>query len=169
MRLGLYLACCALAGALPLLPKAGAAPEVTGFPGWPDRFAGRKLEPVPLSEREARFFAGFPGRVGRFTDGSRQLVLRWVASPTRRLHPASDCYRGLGYAIRPLPAVKDGDGIWGRFEARRGDQALIVRERITDSAGRGWGEVSEWYWATLFKRTEGPWWAATIAELSTLP
>lgn len=149
-----------------MLPASEAAPEPSGFPGWPERFAGRKLEPVALSEREARFFAGFPGRVGRFTDGSRQLVLRWVASPTRRLHPAADCYRGLGYAIRPLPAQKDGDGLWGRFEARRGGEVLLVRERITDSAGRSWGEVSEWYWATLLKRTEAPWWAATIAEWS---
>ena len=51
-----------------------------------------------MSEVEQRFAARFPGAIARFSDGERVIVLRHVERPTRMLHPAADCFRGLGYA-----------------------------------------------------------------------
>jgi hypothetical protein len=50
-----------------------------------------------FSSREERFAADFPGRIARFSDGHREIIIRWVARETRALHSASDCFKGLGY------------------------------------------------------------------------
>ncbi len=92
----LFVICCALAGIAPFLK--------------PERTA------LPLSDREQRFVSGFPGRIARFTDGKREIIVRWVTRETRMLHPAADCFRGMGYAIRPLPIYIDERGRhWGSF------------------------------------------------------
>lgn len=135
------------------------------FPGWPSTFEGRSLRELPLSEREVRFGAGFPGRIGRFTDGQRELIVRWVAAPTRQLHSAEDCFRGLGYALTASTLWRQEDGSpWHRFTAAREGVRLSVREVITDGAASRWTDVSEWYWSAQLGRTGGPWWAITVAE-----
>ena len=85
---------------------------------------------------------------------------------TRALHPASDCFKGLGYSIKPIPARDASDGHhWGGFEARRGDEALRVYERIYDPPDKmSWSDVSSWYWQAVTGRTTGGWWAVTVAE-----
>ncbi|WP_205525600.1 hypothetical protein [Pyxidicoccus trucidator] len=162
-----FTACCLLAAVLPLR-EARDAPQgasSTAFPGWPASFEGLPLQSLPLTEREIRFAADFPGRIGRFSDGQRELVLRWVEAPTRQLHPAEDCFRGLGYAITPQPSSRGADGVtWHRFHAARGGTALEVSEAITDGAGGRWTDASAWYWSALLGRTSGPWWAVTVAE-----
>ena len=166
-RIACFVVACLAAAAAPLLPQpeGRAAVARAAFPGWPAHFEGRPIDQLPLSEREARFAEGFPGRIGRFTDGSREIVLRWVAEETRMLHPAADCFEGLGYAIRPLPAEADASGaVWGRFEAAKGDEVLLVRERIVDAHGAAWTDVSAWYWAAFWERSTGPWWSVTTAE-----
>jgi hypothetical protein len=118
-----------------------------------------------LSEREERFGAGFPGRIARFTDGRRELIFRWVAAPTRQLHSATDCFRGLGYSTTTSTLWRQEDGnIWHRLTAARGAARLTVREAITDGAANRWTDVSHWYWEALLGRTQGPWWAITVAE-----
>jgi len=94
------------------------------------------------------------------------LIIRWVARETRALHPASDCFKGLGHSIKPLPARVDHAGhSWGVFEARRGDEALQVHERIYDSADKeSWSDVSSWFWQATMEKTSGGWWAVTVAE-----
>ena len=161
-RVACFVAACLMAAAAPLLPRPEGRAEAAraAFPGWPSHFDGLPLRELPLSEREARFAEGFPGRIGRFTDGRREIVLRWVAEETRMLHPAADCFEGLGYAVRRLPP-EDG---WGRFEASKGDEFLLVRERIADESGGAWTDVSAWYWAAFWERTPGPWWSVTTAE-----
>jgi hypothetical protein len=151
---------------VPFVPRAANRPiGDAAFPGWPDSFEGRKLTQLQLSDREAGFAEGFPGRIGRFTDGSREVVVRWVSEETRMLHPAADCYAGLGYSIRPLPPATDDSGaLWGRFEAAKGPERILVRERITDDAGGAWTDVSAWYWAALLERSAGPWWSVTTAD-----
>jgi hypothetical protein len=140
-------------------------PVAAEFPGWPATFEGRALRELPLSEREERFGAGFPGRIARFTDGQRELIIRWVAAPTRQLHSAADCFRGLGYALTPSTLWRQEDGSpWHRFTASRGSTSLVVREAITDGGAGRWTDVSEWYWRALFGSTDGPWWAVTVAE-----
>lgn len=163
--LSIYVIACALAGAVPLAPtRAKSDGHGVGFPGWPARFEGSPLRPLPLSDREKRFAKGFPGRIAGFTDGRRQILMRWIAKPTRRLHPASDCYRGLGYAVKPLPSWTDSRGIrWGVFEARKAEGVRVL-ERIHDTSGNSWADVSAWYWAALLGKTESPWWAVTVTE-----
>jgi hypothetical protein len=118
---------------------------------------------VPLSQREEVFADNFPGKIGKFTDGSRVILMRWVTQPTRKLHPAADCFKAVGYRIRPQAIKKDLDGnVWGSFHGTRANEDLTVQERIHDSAGGSWTDVSSWYWAAVLGRTKGPWWAVTL-------
>lgn len=156
------LAACAAAGLVPLAAPAPRPPG-SGFPGWPERHAGRPLHPLPLDARDAALARGFPGSVGRFHDGERQLVLRYVDRATRMLHPASDCFRGSGYAVAPRPVRREADGRRAScFTAARGTESLLVCERIDGPGGRSWSDVSAWYWAAL--AGEGPYWAITVVE-----
>ena len=134
------------------------------FPGWPTEFQGRTLTPLPLTELEQRFNADFPGKIGRFTDGKREFVVRWVTEATRKLHPASDCFQGLGYSVKPLPLQRDENGsLWSSFAATKGNNRLRVYERIHNNSAETWSDVSSWYWAAL-RHGDGSWWAITIAE-----
>jgi hypothetical protein len=164
-RLMFWTACLA-AGCMPLLtPAGGRAPAAAVFPGWPRSFEGRPLVQVPLTDADRRFAADFPGRLGRFRADGRTVLLRWVPEPTRRLHPAADCFRGSGYRMVPLPVWAAPDGTrWGCGRADRGTEQLRVRERIVDAGGGAWTDISSWYWAALLGRSRGPWWAVTIVE-----
>lgn len=161
----LFALACAAAGLAPLVHNPPAREAVAdGFPGWPAQFEGAALTQLPLSPIEERFGQNFPGRVGRFTDGRREIILRWVAGGTRKLHPAGDCFKANGYALAALPiSVKDGQR-WSGFTAARGTQKFEVRERIHDAAGAQWSDVSSWYWAVQLGKTTGPWWAVTVAR-----
>lgn len=135
------------------------------FPGWPQQFEGETLQALSLSEREQRFSDGFPGRIGRFTDGKREVIIRWVTEPTRKLHPASHCFEGTGFQTQPLPIHVDEYGsLWSSFLATRGIEKLRVYERIYNENGQSWPDVSAWYWTAIRQHTSGPWWAVTIAE-----
>ena len=171
-----FLLACALAAAAPLLPRpsrasaAGpASPPHAAF-AWPTRFEERALTEMPLGERDRRFAADFPGRIGRFSDGSREIVLRFTTQATRRLHPASDCLKAIGFAIEPLPARRGPDGsAWGCFAARKPGDALRVCEQIRDAAGRTFSDASSWYWPALMGSSPGPWWSTTIVETDPPP
>jgi len=131
---------------------------------WPSHFQGRMLSELPLSARERTFLSGFPGAVARFTDGERDIVMRWVTQPTRRLHPAEDCYRGLGYIVSSPRIVVDHDGgRWRCFAATREGAAHEVCEQVQDLEGRRWTDVSAWYWAAVLERSRGPWLVTTAA------
>ncbi len=162
-----YLLACIVAAALPLL-TAGKddAPRHAGadFPGWPAAFEGRPLVETPLDGRDARFAAAFPGRIAAFTNGERRVLMRWVTTSTRKLHPAAHCFRGAGYAVQPAPPHRDAGGsLWGSFKAARDGETLLVRERIYTLSG-SWSDVSAWYWSALFGRDPGPWWSVTVVE-----
>ena len=159
-----------MAALVPLLPQsqlryAGAEEGGAPFPGWPSSFEGRELTVLPLSEREQRFGLDFPGRLARFTDGRREIIIRWVTQPTRKLHPASDCFEAIGYSVRPDALRVDRNGArWGSFIATRGTERLLVSERIYTEAGDTWADTSAWYWSAISQNTRGPWWAVTVAE-----
>jgi len=170
--LTLYLIPCALAAAAPLLPRpsrarpADPAPIAAAAPfAWPTTFEGRELTEVPLTGRDRRFADDFPGRVGRFGDGTREIILRFATHATRRLHPASDCLKASGFAVDPLPARRGPDGTaWGCFAARKPPEALTICEQIRDPAGRTWPDPSSWYWAALAGNSQAPWWSTTLVE-----
>jgi hypothetical protein len=156
---------CAIAALVPLLGATPPTAPAGRFPGWPTHFAGKPLREIPLGAIEQRFAADFPGRIGRFSDGRREIVIRWVSQETRKLHPASDCFRGSGYSITPRPLAVDIDGSrWGSFLAARKGERLEVRERIYDASGSEWTDVSAWYWSATTGKSSGPWWAMVIAS-----
>ena len=135
------------------------------FPGWPTHFESRTLQPLPLTPREALFVRGFPGRVGRFHDGRREIIVRWVSAPTRLLHPAADCFKGVGYAITPLPARRTADGhVMSCFRATRGTEAMTACELIRGADGEHWPDVPAWYWSALLGASPAPWWSYVVAE-----
>lgn len=158
----LLLAVCAL---VPLARPASQAPVPTASPEWPTSWEGHALRPLALSAVELRFAGRFPGHIARLTDGDQVLVLRTVTEPTRQLHPAADCYRGLGYRIRNAQLETDDHArLWRCFVAERGGRATRVCERIIDAQGQAFTDTSSWYWAAQFGRTAGPWQAVTVAR-----
>ncbi|HEY0062368.1 MAG TPA: hypothetical protein VGC21_09625 [Telluria sp.] len=163
----LFVVLCALAALAPLAVPARALPLDDSFPGWPVQFEGAALTALPLSPIEERFQQNFPGRVGRFSDGKREIIMRYVARGTRKLHPAGDCFKANGYQLVPLPIEAKNDERWSGFRATRAGTSLIVRERIVDSTGAQWSDVSAWYWAVQMGQTHGPWWAVTVAHAAS--
>jgi len=160
------LCCCVVSGLSPLRKESAQGEAQREFPGWPYSFEGRPLVPVPMTEQEKRFSEGFPGRIGRFTDGERQLILRWLGACSRKLHPSSHCFRGLGYEVHPLPVqIRPDSSHWGSFQARKEGTSLQISERIYDSDGQSWTDVSSWYWSAFLEKSKGPWWAVTLIEV----
>jgi hypothetical protein len=155
-----------LAAIVPLLlPHSLPGHTTQAFGGWPHQFDSRPLLELGLSEQERLFIQGFPGRVGRFTDGSREIVLRWLNRPSRSLHPAQDCLKGVGYSVTPQPLRVDAEGHhWGCVRAERNGQTLMVCERVYDEANGSWSDVSSWYWMAMLGKSTGSWWAVTVAE-----
>lgn len=136
---------------------------------WPAEFEGKNLERLELSDMERGFSRGFPGRIARFTDGSREIIIRRVERATRKLHPASDCLKGGGYSVKSLPVRADPAGNhWGCVRAVQGGRVLNVCERIYDEAGNSWSDTSSWYWSAVLEKSSGPWWAVTVAEEGSL-
>ena len=169
MRRSYYLIACLIAALMPFVsarfetPATGAAART--FPGWPSTFEGKTLTPLPLSEIEKKFATGFPGRIARFSDGEREIIIRWATEATRKMHPASDCFQGLGYSVTPLAAHRDERGsLWASFTATKNNERLVVFERINSDSGETWTDVSSWYWSALRHEGSGSWWAITVAE-----
>lgn len=145
-----------------------SATQVVGTPTQsaelPTEWQGMPLRPLALSEVELRFARHFPGTLARMTDGRQVLVLRTVTQPTRMLHPATDCYRGLGYRIRNEQLEEHTDKTrWRCFIAERGGRVVRVCERIEDAQGQGFTDTSAWYWASAAGQSSGPWKAITVA------
>jgi hypothetical protein len=161
-----FLLAALAAAAAPLLGGSNDARVANaGFPGWPTQYEGRSLTAMPLTPRENSFVRDFPGRVGRFSDGQREIIIRWVDAPTRRLHSAADCFRGIGYSITPMPVRKNAsDAAMSCFRAGHGGDAVAVCEMIRDEHGAIWPDVSAWYWSAMFGASPGPWWSFVVAE-----
>ena len=159
------LAACLAAAAAPALRDRGVRAGGEDFPGWPASHEGRPLTPVPLAPRDAVFARGFPGRVARFHDGGRQIVLRWTSGPTRRLHPAVHCFRGAGYDVQPAPMTRTAAGRAATcFRATRDGRVLRVCEHLTDGRGRSWPDVSAWWWSAALRPAPGGYWSYVTAE-----
>lgn len=155
------------AGIVPFVQQTSiSTANLTEFPGWPSSFDGKTLIQLPFSPQETGFTQGFPGKIGRFTDQHREIIIRYVEQPTRKLHPSSDCLQGSGYQVKPQPINRDKHNqLWGCVLAEKGAQQYRVCERIYDNDGKSWYDASSWFWSTLLKQDQGPWWAVTVAEL----
>jgi hypothetical protein len=168
-RLNARIAALLLAGAAaalaPLVERSNGATAGAPFPGWPAEYQGRAVVELPLTPREAAFVQDFPGRVGRFTDGRREIIIRWLGAPTRKLHAAADCFRGSGYAITPIAARKNSDGTtMGCFRATLRGASMTVCEVIRDERGGSWSDVSAWYWDGMLRSSAPPWWSFVVAQ-----
>lgn len=156
------LAVCAIA---PAWKAAAPAAPAHSASEWPAQWEGRALRPVALGEVEQRFASRFPGRIVRLTDGEHVLVWREVQRPTRMLHPAADCYRGLGYRIEAVHLERDGSqALWRCFAATKDGRSLRVCERIVGAGGESFTDASSWFWAAQLGQSTGPWQAITIAR-----
>jgi hypothetical protein len=131
----------------------------------PAQWNGRPLRPLALSDVETRFAQRFPGSLARMTDGREVLILRTVNRPTRMLHPAADCYQGLGWRVADQRLQQEANGdLWRCFVVERNGQRQRVCERIVDAQGRGFTDASSWYWAAALGQSQGPWQAFTVAS-----
>ena len=132
---------------------------------WPREIDGAPLRPLALSAVEQRFAQRFPGHIGRFEADGAVWVLRDVTRPTRALHPAADCFRGLGYRIADARLQFDTQArLWRCFAAERGGERVRVCERIVDAQGESFVDASSWFWAAALGRSNGPWRAVTQVE-----
>lgn len=137
---------------------------------WPQDWQGAPLRPLALSAVERRFAERFPGTLARLTDGEQVIVMRRVRQATRMLHPAADCYQGLGWRVENLrleqQALDGTAGLWRCFEAvdPASGERLRVCERIEDAQGQAFTDTSAWYWAAALGQSHGPWQAITIAR-----
>ncbi|MGD8914841.1 MAG: hypothetical protein PVI97_02940 [Candidatus Thiodiazotropha sp.] len=139
--------------------------ETSRFPGWPSEYEGKPLTQLELTDKEEVFVKGFPGKIGRFSDGVREMIIRWVERPTRKLHPASDCFKGNGYYITHQPIQVNEYGVeMGCFTASKDSKRLIVCEYIEARDGKGWSDISAWYWGALLKQSSKGWMSYVIAE-----
>lgn len=143
-------------------PPAVLASTQTPAVEWPRQFEGRTLRPLALSAVEKRFAGRFPGAIGRFTDGERTIVLRQVLAPTRMLHPATDCYRGLGYRL-VTATLEQQASLWRCSIVEKDGRQLRVCEQIVDGLGQTFTDTSAWYWAAVLGQSRGPWQAVTKA------
>ena len=155
-------------GLVPLLRAPQPPAPGQAYVEWPHSFAGRPLRPLALSAVEQRFAEQFPGAIARFSDGAQVLSLRHVTAATRKLHPAADCYRGLGYGIRDIVLEQrvegDRQALQRCFIATREGVRLRVCEYIEDARGRTFSDTSAWYWAAIGGQSPGPWRAVTVAR-----
>lgn len=158
-----YVFACLIAAFVPFVPTGRELPlESQDFPGWPESLQGKPLTEMTLTPAEIRFLRQFPGKAAKFSDGSSEIILRWITEPSRRLHPAAECFRAAGYTIHPKAIWQDSaDHQWNVFEASAHGKTLRIYERIFDHQGRQWPDVSSWYWSALMGRTQGPWWTIT--------
>lgn len=161
-----------------MLPLAGngaagatAAPATaaTQWAEWPREWQGQPLQPLARSAVEQRFAERFPGRIARFrAAGGDELVLRDVQRPTRMLHPAADCWRGIGWQVGTPRLVREDGGngsvLWRCFEATHDGQRVRVCERIVDAQGLAFTDTSAWFWAASLGQSTGPWQAVTRVQ-----
>ena len=161
-----FIMACVLAFFAPfVVTKERSAETVNStFKSFPKEFEGRELQELELSQRERFFLEDFPGQIGRFTDGNREIVIRRVTEATRKLHPASDCFEGVGYTTFPLPIrIDESNKRWSCFSAVKKDERIRVCERIEDNHGGEWTDASSWYW-TAWGQGNSEWWAFTVAQ-----
>ena len=165
-RLQWLVACLALLMVPILAGTFVPSSEASGrFTGWVDQWDGAALKRIDFTWRERSFVEGFPGQVAHFSDGRRELIMRYTERATRKMLSASNCFSQAGFRITPLDGFTDAKGrTWSLFEAEKFGETLRVSERVTDRRGREWPSVGSWYWAATFGWSNGPWWTVTVVD-----
>jgi hypothetical protein len=153
-------------GALVLFISGSGASKPPAKQPWPAMLDGVALVELPLSEVEQRFARSFPGQIGRFEWGGREVIMRRTDRPTRRMHPATDCLRAAGFETHAEPLFRDADsGLWGCSTARKNGRRWRVLERYMNRDGKLLAtDASAWFWQAMAQPDEGPWTAVTVIE-----
>jgi hypothetical protein len=121
---------------------------------------------APLWPRSGAPPAAAADRIESFREGRHEFRLCHIAEPSRRVHPAEECYRATGWKVRALPmrilpardtGVLSGALRWGCFEATRRTERVEVCETFVDAQGRSWSDAGSWWWSTMFSRGAAPW------------
>jgi hypothetical protein len=162
----------ALAAITPLFATGHARSTAvdSALPDWPHEFDGRPLRQLPLTAEQQRFLGDFPGAVAHFSDGERDILMRWVNQPTRKLHPAEDCYRAWGFTVGAAHIRADRDGSqWRCFTVSRDGVTRQICEQIRDSEGAHFTDVSSWYWSATLQHTPAPWLVTTVSATANHP
>lgn len=167
LQVSIFALICLAAFTVSFLPIGKENPKVAqNNVKFPDRFENEPLRQLDLSEREKFFLQDFPGEIKRFTQNGREIIIRYVTEPTRKLHPASDCFSAIGYRIAPLPLkIDESAQKWSCFSAVKNNENLKVCERIYSENGENWTDVSSWYWSALSNENQ-KYWALTTAEIN---
>lgn len=166
----LFLVALLCAAVLPLFARGSVPPilQPNASQEWAEaRWLPADAAPLrlPLTTLEESFASRFPGHIARFSDGRRAWIVRVMDRPTRMLHPAADCFRGLGYDVEPPRVRLDArERSWRCFAAEKNGRRLKVCERIFDAGDGNWTDTSAWYWSALLGGQRGPWWAVTQVE-----
>lgn len=130
----------------------------------PTQWDGKPLRPLALNQVEQKFAEGFPGIITPMTDGQRFFIFRYITTPTRKLHPATDCYRGIGFSIENEHLETDPQTrLWRCFTASKAEEKFRVCEHISNSQGKMYTDTSSWYWSAMMNPSTGPWTAITVA------
>lgn len=160
-----FLVACVAGFIIPFFWQKSANIAKISSAEFPRTFANKQLQELDLTEREKYFLEDFPGEVKRFTDGEREIIIRFITEATRKLHPSADCFSAIGYQIKPLPLKIDEKGNrWACFSAKKDGENLKVCERIYTDSGESWTDVSAWYWSALNDVNSNGYWAITTAE-----
>lgn len=162
-----WLVVCLAVALVPILAGTFVpSSEASGrFSGWVDEWDGADLKRIPFTWRERMFVQGFPGQVEHFSDGRRELIMRYTERATRKLKSSAECFSEVGFKVTPLEPLHDDKGrTWSVFQAEKFGETLRISERVTDRRGTEWPKVSSWYWAATFGWSSGPWYAITIVE-----
>ncbi|MCP5534637.1 MAG: hypothetical protein H7A51_00195 [Akkermansiaceae bacterium] len=132
---------------------------------WPAEFDGEPLIRLDQTAFEKSFQRDFPGSIATFRCGGKQVILRHITTASRKLHPSSDCLRASGYHIGAMRIqTDDKNRQWAGYTAINPDNTYIVLERIIDTRGNTWTDVSSWYWHALIHPDRAPWLAQTVIQ-----
>ncbi len=166
-----FITACFIAAVIPFYnSNSKELNELSTVPEWPVEYLSLKHQKTELTSKEKKFYQHFPGKIIKFSAKNTEYVIKWVTKPTRKLHPASDCYKGSGYAITSEPVYRDKNGkYWSSFNATKNKSKVIVKERIYNDSGQSWPDVSGWFWSALFNKNSGPWWVVIVSEFSNIP
>lgn len=163
-RAALFAVLASAAALVSLLDKPAVAASTGAFPGWPARHEGRALTMLAPAPEDAWLANRFPGKIARFSDGARQIVLRWTPGATRLLHPAATCFRGSGYTIDHAPMRRASNGATSTcFRARKDEHTLLACERVM-VGDQSWPDISAWYWYALLDPAREGYWAVLEVE-----
>ncbi len=139
----------------------------------PTTFNGFVLEELNTSEHERAFYDNFPGKTALYklkSSNGEQIFFRYLETPSRKLHPAEECYKANGTdcvamekKIIRVEELSQSPITWGQFKIKENGSEYIIRQAVISLGGKeNYSDIPSWYWLTVFSDNDpGPWLAIT--------